>query len=65
MLSLNCWLVRARACEKEREDGLGKFNLTQFACKAPYQLTILRRTADSRLDSSKKGTPFSFLPHYL
>ena len=45
MLSLNCWLVRARACEKEREDGLGKFNLTQFACKAPYQLTILRSHA--------------------
>ena len=32
---------------RKGEDGLGQFNLAQFACKAPYQSMILRRHADS------------------
>ena len=32
---------------RKGEDGLGQFNLALFACKAPYQLTILRSHADS------------------
>ena len=46
---------------RKGEDGLGKFGPALFACKAPYQSTILRRTEDLLLNSLVQGLFLSLL----